>query len=162
MLPLALYLYAALYHLALVSIYSCSLFIVTYPVVTLLKVESYQTVFLMFIIILWAQWPVHNSGMKDICNNQILVVMEESPGERFYSEKDNIVFIILFSVCGGELSAPYGSINSPGYPGNYPPDRDCFWTVTVQPGLLITFAFGTLKLEDHPNCSYDFLEVIHK
>ncbi|TWW71482.1 Cubilin Precursor [Takifugu flavidus] len=62
-------------------------------------------------------------------------------------------------VCGGELSAPYGSINSPGYPGNYPPDRDCFWTVTVQPGLLITFAFGTLKLEDHPNCSYDFLEI---
>ncbi|XP_041824165.1 cubilin [Melanotaenia boesemani] len=62
-------------------------------------------------------------------------------------------------VCGGELTAPYGSINSPGYPGNYPPDRDCYWMVTVAPGLLITFAFGTLSLESHPDCSYDFLEI---
>ncbi|KAM4534255.1 cubilin [Odontesthes bonariensis] len=61
--------------------------------------------------------------------------------------------------CGSELTAPYGNINSPGYPGNYPPDRDCYWTVTVEPGLLITFAFGTLSLENHPDCNYDFLEI---
>ncbi|XP_069007315.1 cubilin [Embiotoca jacksoni] len=62
-------------------------------------------------------------------------------------------------VCGGELTAPYGSINSPGYPGNYPPSRDCYWRLAVQPGLLITFAFGTLSLEQHPDCNYDFLEI---
>ncbi|RVE59186.1 hypothetical protein OJAV_G00201620 [Oryzias javanicus] len=62
-------------------------------------------------------------------------------------------------VCGGELTATYGNINSPGYPGNYPPGRDCYWMVTVNPGLLITFAFGTLNLESHPNCSFDFLEI---
>ncbi|KAF6722152.1 Cubilin [Oryzias melastigma] len=62
-------------------------------------------------------------------------------------------------VCGGELTDQYGNINSPGYPGNYPPGRDCYWMVTVNPGLLITFAFGTLNLESHPNCSYDFLEI---
>ncbi|TNN61134.1 Cubilin [Liparis tanakae] len=62
-------------------------------------------------------------------------------------------------VCGGELTASYGNINSPGYPGNYPPSRDCYWTVTVAPGLLITFAFGTLSLEHHSDCSFDFLEV---
>uniref|UniRef100_A0A8C4TGW5 CUB domain-containing protein n=1 Tax=Erpetoichthys calabaricus TaxID=27687 RepID=A0A8C4TGW5_ERPCA len=61
--------------------------------------------------------------------------------------------------CGGELTATYGSINSPGYPGNYPPNRDCYWTVSVSPGLLITFAFGTLSLEHHANCSFDYLEV---
>uniref|UniRef100_A0A672HTS6 Cubilin (intrinsic factor-cobalamin receptor) n=1 Tax=Salarias fasciatus TaxID=181472 RepID=A0A672HTS6_SALFA len=62
-------------------------------------------------------------------------------------------------VCGGELNATYGNIKSPGYPGNYPPDRDCYWTVSVEPGLLITFSFGTLSLEDHPNCTHDFLEI---
>ncbi|XP_041670250.1 cubilin [Cheilinus undulatus] len=62
-------------------------------------------------------------------------------------------------VCGGELTAPYGNINSPGYPGNYPPSRDCYWTVTVEPGLLITFAFGTLSLEHHTDCNYDYLEI---
>ncbi|XP_021476232.2 cubilin [Oncorhynchus mykiss] len=62
-------------------------------------------------------------------------------------------------VCGGELTEPYGNINSPGYPGNYPPNRDCYWTVDVAPGLLITFAFGTLSLENHPDCNYDYLEI---
>ncbi|KAI1888818.1 hypothetical protein AGOR_G00172670 [Albula goreensis] len=62
-------------------------------------------------------------------------------------------------VCGGELTESYGSINSPGYPGNYPPNRDCYWTISVSPGLLIQFAFGTLSLEHHDNCNYDYLEV---
>ncbi|XP_014830968.1 PREDICTED: cubilin, partial [Poecilia mexicana] len=62
-------------------------------------------------------------------------------------------------VCGGDLTASYGNINSPGYPGNYPPGRDCYWTVSVDPGLLITFAFGTLSIEQHPDCNYDFLEI---
>ncbi|TKS88121.1 Cubilin Intrinsic factor-cobalamin receptor [Collichthys lucidus] len=62
-------------------------------------------------------------------------------------------------VCGDELTAPYGNIKSPGYPGNYPPSRECYWTVTVDSGLLITFAFGTLHLEHHPDCNYDFLEI---
>lgn len=65
----------------------------------------------------------------------------------------------LISVCGGELTDTYGNINSPGYPGNYPPNRDCYWTVDVAPGLLITFAFGTLSLEHHPDCVHDYLEV---
>ncbi|XP_034427678.1 cubilin [Hippoglossus hippoglossus] len=62
-------------------------------------------------------------------------------------------------VCGSELTSPYGNLNSPGYPGNYPPSRDCYWTVTVEPNKLITFAFGTLSLEHHPDCNYDFLEI---
>ncbi|KTF87440.1 hypothetical protein cypCar_00025640 [Cyprinus carpio] len=62
-------------------------------------------------------------------------------------------------VCGGELTNTYGDIKSPGYPGNYPPNRDCYWTVNVNPGLLITFAFGTLSLEHHDNCNFDYLEI---
>ncbi|XP_010710919.1 cubilin-like isoform X2 [Meleagris gallopavo] len=61
--------------------------------------------------------------------------------------------------CGGELTGTYGSISSPGYPGNYPVNRNCFWTISTNPGLLITFAFGTLSLEHHENCSYDYLEI---
>ncbi|XP_066579431.1 cubilin [Amia ocellicauda] len=61
--------------------------------------------------------------------------------------------------CGGELTGTYGSINSPGYPGNYPPSRDCYWMVNVNPGLLITFVFGTLSIEEHENCNFDYLEI---
>ncbi|XP_017555843.2 cubilin [Pygocentrus nattereri] len=62
-------------------------------------------------------------------------------------------------VCGGHLTNSYGDIKSPGYPGNYPPNRDCYWTINVGPGLIITFAFGTLSLEHHPDCNYDYLEI---
>ncbi|XP_030055456.1 cubilin isoform X1 [Microcaecilia unicolor] len=61
--------------------------------------------------------------------------------------------------CGSELTATYGSINSPGYPGNYPVSRDCYWTISTTPGLLITFAFGTLSIEHHDSCNYDYLEI---
>ncbi|XP_063777593.1 cubilin [Pseudophryne corroboree] len=61
--------------------------------------------------------------------------------------------------CGGQLSDPHGSIVSPGYPGNYPPSRDCYWAISTDPGLYITFAFGTLSLETHPNCENDYLEI---
>ncbi|XP_033110748.1 cubilin-like [Anneissia japonica] len=63
-------------------------------------------------------------------------------------------------VCGGDLDDQnFGSINSPGYPGNYPHDRDCVWRVTVDLTNVITFAFGYLSLEHHDNCDYDYLEV---
>lgn len=70
-----------------------------------------------------------------------------------------IYSFILSPVCGGHLTNPYGDIKSPGYPGNYPPNRDCYWTIDVGPALIITFAFGTLSLEHHPDCNYDYLEV---
>ncbi|XP_058537778.1 cubilin isoform X1 [Neofelis nebulosa] len=61
--------------------------------------------------------------------------------------------------CGGVLTGTYGSIKSPGYPGNYPSGRDCVWKVITSPGLLITFTFGTLSLEHHDDCSKDYLEI---
>jgi len=62
--------------------------------------------------------------------------------------------------CGGTLrNAENGAINSPGFPGNYPNNRDCQWTVAVPLGKTIRFAFAYLAIERHPNCSYDYLEV---
>uniref|UniRef100_U3KLX7 Cubilin n=1 Tax=Oryctolagus cuniculus TaxID=9986 RepID=U3KLX7_RABIT len=61
--------------------------------------------------------------------------------------------------CGGQLTDTYGSITSPGYPGNYPPGRDCIWTIINSPDRLITFTFGTLSLEHHDNCNNDYLEI---
>ncbi|XP_041372182.1 cubilin-like [Gigantopelta aegis] len=64
-------------------------------------------------------------------------------------------------VCGGDLSGSnHGSIKSPGYPGVYPHNRDCSWMVSVSPGKRIMFTFATLQLENHANCSYDYLEIL--
>ncbi|XP_071942939.1 cubilin-like isoform X2 [Antedon mediterranea] len=63
-------------------------------------------------------------------------------------------------VCGGDLdNEDYGVIRSPGYPGNYPTNRDCVWRITVDLRKVITIAFGTLELEHHETCDYDYLEI---
>ena len=68
--------------------------------------------------------------------------------------------LFCFVVCGGDLrDSSHGSINSPGYPGNYPINRDCTWTVQIAPGNVIHFTFSQLAMEHHNNCSYDYLEV---
>ncbi|XP_069067650.1 cubilin [Pleurodeles waltl] len=70
-----------------------------------------------------------------------------------------VVWESLEPECGGALTSTHGSISSPGYPGNYPPNRDCYWTISTSPGLIITFAFGTLNIEHHNSCNNDYLEI---
>ena len=63
-------------------------------------------------------------------------------------------------MCGGLINGTaYGAINSPGYPGHYPPDRDCQWLVRAPLGKRIQFVFATLQMEHHENCSFDYLAV---
>eukprot|EP00094_Tigriopus_californicus_P007480 TCALIF_07202-PA protein Name:"Similar to CUBN Cubilin (Canis familiaris)" AED:0.20 eAED:0.21 QI:0/0.76/0.57/0.97/0.85/0.88/35/0/3998 len=63
-------------------------------------------------------------------------------------------------VCGGLIrDQTHGTIKSPGYPGQYPHNRDCFWTIYAPYGKRIQFHFAHLAIETHANCSYDFLEV---
>ncbi|KAI0233509.1 Cubilin [Lamellibrachia satsuma] len=63
-------------------------------------------------------------------------------------------------LCGGNLEGrDHGVITSPGFPGVYPHNRDCAWTVTVSSGNIILFTFGHLAMEAHTNCSYDYLKI---
>ena len=40
--------------------------------------------------------------------------------------------------CGIDMEEPqdYGTIQSPGYPGQYPDNRDCVWTIRTTPGIV--------------------------
>jgi hypothetical protein len=68
----------------------------------------------------------------------------------------------IFLVCGGILNFDsHGILSSPGSPGLYPPNRDCFWTLNAIPGNRIQFNFYSLQLEHHINCTYDYLEVYY-
>ncbi|XP_039305004.1 cubilin isoform X2 [Solenopsis invicta] len=60
-------------------------------------------------------------------------------------------------ICGGVLEDNYGTIISPGSPGRYPPNRDCFWRISVATSKRIQFHFGQLMLEE--NCQKDYLEI---
>ncbi|XP_076296135.1 cubilin [Lasioglossum baleicum] len=63
-------------------------------------------------------------------------------------------------ICGGALTADYGTISSPGSPGRYPPNRDCYWRISVQPSKRIQLHFGQLMIEEHPTCENDYLEIM--
>ncbi|XP_050561143.1 cubilin-like [Spodoptera frugiperda] len=63
-------------------------------------------------------------------------------------------------VCGGEVDATtHGHISSPGSPGPYPPDRDCYWHLTTTLGKRISLHFFALDIESHSNCSFDYLAL---
>ena len=61
--------------------------------------------------------------------------------------------------CGGEYTSNNGTIISPNYPNPYTDDSECVWTVTVDPGDVISLNFTNMDIEQHQSCRYDYVEV---
>ncbi|XP_020632354.1 deleted in malignant brain tumors 1 protein-like [Orbicella faveolata] len=49
--------------------------------------------------------------------------------------------------CGGPLTGSSGNFKSPGYPGNYPNNIECKWTITVPRRSYLVLAFRTFDTE---------------
>ncbi|KAJ1100773.1 hypothetical protein NDU88_005850, partial [Pleurodeles waltl] len=60
--------------------------------------------------------------------------------------------------CGGDLSGPTGAFNSPGYPYNYPANKECLWNINTAPGSSIQITILEFNVEYHSGCEYDVLE----
>ena len=45
------------------------------------------------------------------------------------------------------MTGSSGNFKSPGYPGNYPNDIQCKWTITVPPRSYLVLAFRTFDTE---------------
>ncbi|TRY89102.1 hypothetical protein DNTS_004573 [Danionella cerebrum] len=63
--------------------------------------------------------------------------------------------------CGGDLNTPFGTISSPNYPNLYPHNRVCRWRITVPQGRRVTLTINDLRLEEHINCIFDFIEILN-
>ncbi|XP_070561158.1 mannan-binding lectin serine protease 1-like [Ptychodera flava] len=57
---------------------------------------------------------------------------------------------------------PSGAFETPDYPGRYPKNSDCDWTIMVQEGLFIHLVFDDFDVEIHPDvvCPYDFVKIL--
>ncbi|XP_074652971.1 cubilin-like [Tubulanus polymorphus] len=62
--------------------------------------------------------------------------------------------------CGGTLTAPYGTVSSPGFPKVYPHGAFCEWRIHVDEGLIIQLTFHTFSIEKNRNCKYDYVLVM--
>jgi len=63
------------------------------------------------------------------------------------------------AVCGGELDMEQGQLESPNFPEDYQPNKECIWRITVPAGYQVALKFQSFEIENHDNCVYDFLEI---
>ncbi|XP_075714976.1 bone morphogenetic protein 1 [Rhinoderma darwinii] len=61
--------------------------------------------------------------------------------------------------CGGDVIKDEGHIQSPNYPDDYRPNKDCKWKLRVAEGYNIGIVFQSFEIERHDSCAYDFLEI---
>lgn len=61
--------------------------------------------------------------------------------------------------CGGTFVAAGGFLQSPNYPHNYPPFKECTWIIQAPPGHQIHLKSNAFTMESHDHCNFDFLEV---
>ncbi|KAE8590953.1 hypothetical protein XENTR_v10018256 [Xenopus tropicalis] len=68
-------------------------------------------------------------------------------------------FAVYEAICGGDIKKDSGQIQSPNYPDDYRPAKECIWKITVSEGFLVGLSFQAFEIERHDNCAYDYLEV---
>ncbi|XP_058975812.1 cubilin homolog [Musca domestica] len=76
---------------------------------------------------------------------------------------NNIDFYARFSTiqhsCGGSIESPHGTLASPYYPQNYPPNVECQWTIKANKGNHLELQFEEMNITKSDHCNEDFLEV---
>ena len=53
--------------------------------------------------------------------------------------------------CGGTFTFPFGTITSPSYPGNYPSNADCVYTISQPAGTAIHISIAKMEIEYTPD-----------
>ena len=52
-----------------------------------------------------------------------------------------------------------GHLESPNFPDDYQPNKECTWKITVPSDYQVALKFQSFEIENHDNCVYDYLEV---
>uniref|UniRef100_A0A8C6T2M0 Metalloendopeptidase n=1 Tax=Neogobius melanostomus TaxID=47308 RepID=A0A8C6T2M0_9GOBI len=63
------------------------------------------------------------------------------------------------AICGGDITKDSGQIQSPNYPDDYRPSKECVWRISVSEGYNVGLSFQAFEIERHDSCAYDYLEV---
>ncbi|KAK0040315.1 bone morphogenetic protein 1 [Biomphalaria pfeifferi] len=61
--------------------------------------------------------------------------------------------------CNMTMTETSGRIQSPGYPVRYFPNLRCFWSISVDPGMLIVLSLPNISLESSSLCVYDNVQI---
>lgn len=63
------------------------------------------------------------------------------------------------AACGGFITKLNGSLSTPGWPKEYPPNKNCVWQLVAPIQYRITLVFDVFETEGNDVCKYDYVEV---
>ncbi|XP_022059555.2 bone morphogenetic protein 1-like isoform X1 [Acanthochromis polyacanthus] len=63
------------------------------------------------------------------------------------------------AACGGFITYLNGSLTTPGWPKEYPPNKNCVWQLVAPIQYRITLVFDVFETEGNDVCKYDYVEV---
>ncbi|XP_029370992.1 bone morphogenetic protein 1-like isoform X2 [Echeneis naucrates] len=63
------------------------------------------------------------------------------------------------TACGGLITKLNGSFTTPGWPKEYPPNKNCVWQLVAPVQYRITLVFDVFETEGNDVCKYDYVEV---
>ncbi|XP_078384782.1 cubilin-like [Oculina patagonica] len=83
------------------------------------------------------------------------------------AEMQNTGFLLSFTAVPLPETTPCHSLvnntlTSPAYPGNYPSNMDCNYTVPIPHGMALKITFQEFEVEDGPSCKYDYLKITNE
>ncbi|NXU24801.1 BMP1 protein, partial [Thalassarche chlororhynchos] len=97
----------------------------------------------------------NNGGCEQRCVNTLgSYKCACDPGYELASDKRRCE-----AACGGFLTKLNGSITSPGWPKEYPPNKNCIWQLVAPTQYRISLQFDFFETEGNDVCKYDFVEV---
>ncbi|XP_030834881.1 bone morphogenetic protein 1 homolog isoform X1 [Strongylocentrotus purpuratus] len=63
------------------------------------------------------------------------------------------------AICGGHIERESGTLQSPNYPDDYHPSKECVWLITMPANYTVGLSFQSFEIERHETCIYDYVEV---
>lgn len=61
-----------------------------------------------------------------------------------------LLCLICAAICGGEITRDAGQIQSPNYPDDYRPSKECVWRIAVSEGYNVGLSFQAFEVT--PGC----------
>ena len=73
---------------------------------------------------------------------------------------EHTLTVFVPSGCGRHINEPNGTLESPGYPNNYPSNADCIWVISAPKGHHIELEFKRFDIHKvGGGCRYDYVEI---
>lgn len=70
-----------------------------------------------------------------------------------------LICLICAAICGGEITKDSGQIQSPNYPDDYRPSKECVWRIAVSEGYNVGLSFQAFEVT--PDCCVNTCVCVH-